>query len=1153
MGTRFKWLFVFLTATLPSVIYGQVSVATITGLVKDPQGMPIAGAHVEITNLNTGVLYPATTNGAGLYVVPLLPPGIYSTKVTSQGFMRAEIANLPLRSGDRLEKDFQLQLGTVTQSVVVTSSAAPLEMTASREQIVPEKAVEDLPLLGRNTVLLSLLTPGVKFPSTDTANATRPFDNGGMDAMLINGGVMYRNNFTLNGLPDTASESAGNPGELSFVPPPDAVSEVSVATSSYDAQYGHSGGGTINVNLKSGTNAFHGAAYDYVRNTIFNANRWENNAKGVPRTPYHWNQPGVEIDGPVYLPTFYNGHDKTFFMFSWERIQDSIPQPYLASVPTPAQRNGDFSSTTFNGVPITIYDPLTTIQTAPGVYSRTPFPGNIIPSNQINPIAAKVLTYYPSPNTPGTIDHLNNYFDGNSVVTDKYDAFSTRVDQAINLKNRLWLSLFHSDRHQVEPTYNFPDPAASPLYLHWRLNRGGAVDWTATLNPTTVFDVSYGIEQHQFAIRFYNFGFNPEKLGYSPALVSQFAQLTFPQFVATGYTSLGNNGSVFTYTTTQAVQATLTKVVARHTFKWGTQFNVVLNNYNSPTSSSGTFTFDPTFTQLSPLIVNPLQGNSFASEILGYSTSGSVPINGSFAYSSHYYALFMQDDWRVSQRLTLSLGLRWDVETPLTERHNQLNAGFAFNQPSPLQVPGYNLTGGLLFVNGSHRSGFITDYNNVQPRIGIAYRLNNKTVVRGGFGVFYLPTFDIPGTQGFSVSTPYVASNNGNATPANSLSNPYPGGILRPSGSSKGLATLLGTSISFADPSRVIPRNEQFSFGFEREFPYHIVADVSYVGARTHELEVSQNIDAVPLEDLSLGTKLNTVVPNPFKGLLPGTNLNGPTITLQQSLLPYPQYTGITENDIPIGHNSYNALQVRVERRFLSGLFLALNYTFSKNLQATSFLNPQDGTNPSKLANQLAPYDVPQNLNISGGYELPFFRNRHGILHQILSGWQINTVFTYTSGTPVPAPTVVSGQPGVGVASTGINPAIPNPSRQAAFNTCYISLSGTRQDCSSPSQPAAWIQLPPFSLNTLTPLLPNIRLVRPPLDDVSVFKTFPIRERLNLQFRVESFNVANTVWFPAPNTVLTSPLFGQTTLAPGGFASTANDPRVFQLSARLMF
>ena len=950
-------LFVILALCSPG--FGQEVRGTITGTVTDPQGAVIAGAKVEVRSLDTNVTYPATTNEAGLYVVPLLPPGNYSVSATHEGFSRAQEPRVLLTANQRLEQDFHLQLGSVNQEVIVTAEAPQLDTeSASREQVVSEQAVANTPLEGRNSFLLATLTAGVFSTSVDSINAIRPFDNGGMDNMQINGGQSYRNNFTINGLPDTNSEGNAEPGQLTFVPPPDAVKEVNVESNAYDAQFGHTGGGNVNVDLKSGSNQFHGTAYDYVRNTIFNANRWENNANGSPRQAYHWQQPGVEFDGPLYIPKVYDGRNKTFFMFSWERIKDAIPQPVTESVPTALERQGNFTQSGFR-----IYDPCVGISAynvpcTNNTGSRTPFPGNVIPASRQNPVGLAMLNSYPLPTGPGEI---NNFFYGSSVVTDLYDAFTYTADQNINDRNRLSFSYFQGDRHQVEPTYGYANPAASPLYLHYRINHGGSVTYTSTPTPSTVFDVRVGFERHNFAVNPYSIGYNPANLGFPSSFVSQ---LAFPAFPTVNVTQT-NGGSALqllgtsrsggaasgTKTNTDALQATLTKVVRTHTLKFGMQFNVIMNNDGAP--AAPIFNFDSTFTQANPLTPVAGQGNGWADMILGYPTSGSAPVPGFFAYDSHYYAAFIQDDWKVNSRLTLNLGIRWDFESPLTERFNRLNAGFAFNSLAPVQGAGIPpIYGGLQFVNNSDRAAYVNDYNNVQPRIGAAYRLGNDTVLRGGFGIYYLPTFDIPGTQGFSTTTQYTASINGNVTPANTLSNPYPGGIVQPTGNSLGTATLLGQTITFPDPARVIPRNYQFSFGIERQLPRNFMVDASYVGSRTHNLETNVNIDTIsPALVAQYGSALNQAVRNPFQGLLPGTNLNGATITRLQSLLPYPQYLasssvagvsisggnasengGVQEDYIPIGYSWYNALQVRVEKRFSQGYYFLISYTFSNRL-----------------------------------------------------------------------------------------------------------------------------------------------------------------------------------------------------------------------------
>jgi hypothetical protein len=895
-------------------------------------------------------------------------------------------------------------------------------------------------------------------------------------------------------------------------------------------------------------------------------------------TPYHWNQPGVQIGGPVRIPGIYDGRDKTFFSFAWERIMDSVPQGWVTTVPTALQRQGDFSQTTSGGVPITIYDPCPGSASydspcIPGGFMRTAFMGNRIPPARINPIAQKVMRMYPQPMATTNIDGLYNYTAAGPQA-DTYDAYSVAADHNIKATNHVSAYYVQSKRSQSLPTDGFPSYAAGAAgqigaYSHHRFNHGGGASWTSTLNSTTVLDVRYGFNRHLYNIIGYGENYDPTQLGFPSSLVSQLPDKAFPWFgpgfiaavSGTPYAGIGGSGfygitgSEYSESNTHAVQAILTKVMGKHAVKFGTEFDVVLDNVYNPASNAGiySFGFPFDFTQQIFYIPSATQGNPLADMLLGYpGPVTSVSAYGSFAYSSHYYVGFVQDDWKVNSRLTLNLGLRYDVETPETERYNQQNAGFAFGTPSPLQVPGYSLTGGLLFTSSKDRTPFKTDYHDYQPRIGAAFRLNDKTVLRGGFGVYYLPAItDRGGNTGYSISTTYDYSDTGFFTPAGNLSNPYPSGILKPTGSSLGLSTALGQGITFSDPTRSIPKNFQFSFGVQRQMPGNIQLEAAYVGSRTYSLEVSQNIDANSAAQLAqYGTQLSTqTVSNPFAGLLPGTTLNGATITLGQSLLPYPQYTGITEGDIPIGKTFYNSLQVRAEKRLSHGLFLVGSYTYSKNLQATSFLNPQDGTSQSALARSIAQYDVTDLLVVSGGYQLPFFAHSKGLEHSFLGGWQLNAILTAQSGLPIVSPYTASNSPDAnsGAYSSGINPAISHPTRQRWFNTCYIDLSGQRQNCASANEQAAWIQQPPDTLTTLSPYLSNVRTSIPPNIDISFFKEFVIHEKVRVQVRAESFNFTNTPRFGAPNTTLTSAAFG--TVAD----TQTNDPRSWSLSTRLTF
>jgi hypothetical protein len=1034
-----------------------------------------------------------------------------------------------------------MEVGAVTETVNVTSQVPLLETaTASRGQVIDESKVRDLPLLGRNPFLLAVLASGVHIQSTQGSISFRPFDNGGMDNISINGGRAFSNEFLIDGAPNTATER-GTIGSLSFVPSPDAVQEFRVQSNTYDAQFGRTGGGTINVSLKGGTNKLHGALYHYFRNDILNANSFQNNAANAERTALRWNQPGLVIDGPVRIPKIYNGRDKTFFMFNWEKIISSIPAPVTQTQPTLEQRNGDFSKTLqSNGQLITIYDPLTTTCTG-NTCTRTPFPNNQIPANRIDPVAKKILDFIPLPNQQGNAQGFFNHFISPNARTDEYDQFATRLDHNLSERHKLSGRWLRSNRHEIRGLAGYEEPA-SPFFLHYRKNYSGGVDLTSTLSPTLVSNFKINFVRHDFAIQQYGDGFDITQLGFPAELAKQVPRQFFPRLSFTDYSPIGNTGSQFTFSDASSISETLNKIVRNHALKFGGEVRLLRDNYNNPTSSFGSFAFTKGFTQRNPRGgADATSGNAFASFLLGYPASGSVPINPSFAYQHLYYGGFLQDDWRVSRKLTLNLGLRWDYESPTGERFNQLNAGFDPTSPSPFQVPGLQLKGGLLFVDKDNRLPYKRDLNNFGPRVGVAYQLTEKTVLRGGYGLSYLPAFD-PGTSnGFSVSTPFVASTDNNLRPANTLSNPYPAGMVQPIGSSQGLATLVGQGFTFYDTNVKIPANHQFSFGIQREIRGSMVVDISYIGSRTYSLSTSKGINDVSAADLARGPAyLDEQVSNPFFGLLPGTGINGDKVPRSQLLRPFPQFTGLTEDRRTIGRAWYNSLQVRLEKRLASGLHYLLSYTFSKNMEAVGYLNAQDPI--GQLASVVTDTYAPHRLMISGGYDLPLFKNSGALLRNIAGGWKVNGVATLQSGVPI-------GTPG-GVYLIG-DPRLPDGQQSLGrwFNTCTLTADGKRQEstCASASETPVFQVQPADTLRLHSTRFSNIRTSRPPQIDLSLFKSFRLKEAVSLQFRAEAFNFANTPWFGGPNTTAGSSNFG--VIAP----SQVNDQRNVQLALKLIF
>ena len=1131
--------------------FGQEFRGTITGTVTDATGAAVPKADIEARNVETSAVTAAQTNEAGIYTVPFLLPGRYTVTAVAGGFKKALREAVEVHAGDRVQMDLKLEVGAISESVTVTAESEQLRTaTASMGQTINTTEARDLPVMGRNTYMLAELATGMYTALSTTSQASgfgRPYD--GASAQMSSEGIGSQYQIMLNGIPNAPEERASAAIYVGFVPSPDAIEEVTVQTHTYDAQYGHSSGAVVNAVLKGGSNQFHGSLYEFFRNDKLNANSFAGNAARNARGVMRWNQPGFVVDGPVRIPKLYNGTDKTFFMFNMEWIRNASPLPYTASYPTAAERTGDFSSlVNANGQPVLIYDPASYTLTG-GHYIRQAFPGNIIPSNRINPIGKALLADFPMPNLPGTLGGFNNYVVSPNSQQDKYHSISSRVDHQINDKNRLTMMGFSNVRHQLFPTYGWANPAASPGYLHFRNNHGGSVDWTDTLSPTTVLDVKYGFIFHPFQVGLYGDNYDISKLGFSQQFIAQMPHVNYPGLnIGNGYTgTIGNAGtgtpttSQYTTTFDHSLAATLNKTVGRHSFKMGGEAYVMKANNNTPVSNLNPFVINAGYTQQDAQNSSATAGNPYASLLLGWPQSGGYSVTIASAFQQIYEGFFVQDSWRVNSKLTVTLGLRWEYESPMSERYNRQNDGFAFDATNPLQsqVPSLKLLGGLLFTDANNRLPFVRDLNNWGPRIGASYRLANNTVLRGGFGTNYSVTFQTGGNTGFSANTSYVGSNDAGLTPANGLSSPFPGGILAATGSSLGLSTALGQGFTFADPNRTIPKVYNYSLALQHQLPKNTLLEVAFAGNYATQLSVSKGINSLPRSFYALpgqaipvpSTTLLAQVTNPMAGLIPGSSLNNSTVAYQTLQNPYPEFGGITESTHAIGDSLYNSLQVSVEKRLAAGLQGRVSYTWNKIMQETGYLNDQDDWSMLARAQAGEPTKV---MNISLTYVLPILENRKGFLHNVLGGWESNAIVRYLNGSLV-------GWPG-GVFSTGINPKLDNRTYQQWFNTCTLNTSGVRQNCASASQPVAFMQTPPYTLRTMSGVLPGIRTEVPTTMDFSLFKTFQIHERARLQMRANAYNIANTPVFGGPNT--TSGVIG---------IGQVNDPRIVELALKFNF
>lgn len=1123
--------------TASATLNAQEYRATLLGTVSDSSSATIAGAHVIVTNTATGIATSSEANRDGIYTVPFLLPGPYNLKVQQTGFNTFEQTAIELHANDQVRVDVTLQVGQAAETITVTSQTPLLDTAgANGGHVVGQEQLEDLPVHSLNPMEVLNLSTGVQYEGG--LKFFRPYDQGSIEAYSINGGGESQNNYQLDGLPNNALTYYEVRPQVAYVPPLEAVQETKIMTNTYDAQYERTLGGVASIVTKSGTNQFHGAAYYAQRRSYLDANI-AGNAGGS--TPFdHVDQFGFEIAGPVFVPKLYHGRNRTFFMFAYEHYNDSSPQAAVGSIPTPLQRGGDFSQTlNASAQLITIYDPNTT-RPNPGFdpsqpvtlsnpqYLRDPFPGNVIPSNRLNPVALKVLGDIPSPNSSGDpVTQLNNWLAPNVQSLDVFNNYVARVDHEVSENWRIFGRWDHSYRNGgTHNNYDWQTPARQYIQ-NLRQSDGVGLDAVGTLNPQTV--VTGRIGYHRFLYSSNPFTQDLSYLGLPVTSQLQEPGL-YPLMNFTNYIGTGLNQNDISPFEGYTAQGTMIKNIGRHTLKSGVEFNLEHFADVGRQNGQGVYNFTPGFTQQNPQVADPASGNAIASFLLGDMDSASVNLNAAPYTTWHNLGLFVQDDWQVNSRLTLNLGLRWDYLSPPYVRGNAQNRGFGFTAASPIQVSGLPpLKGGLLFAGVSRPAGaWDAQYSNWQPRLGFAYRVSpsGRLVLRGGVGRSVAPlNWLFGGNMGFAQAT-FSQTTTPGFQPLDTLSNPFPGGLIQPSGASLGLATNVGDGVQFTSPKWRNPYVWQYSLGFQYELTQSSLVDVSYVGSRLYNLGVSKEYDFLTPQQLSLGAGyLNQVVPNPFFGVLPAnTALGASPTTIQASLLtPYPQFTNVTDTNNSIGRSWYNSLQVKGVQRFKHGVSLLVFWTYSKDIDATNYINPQD----TALSHMLDSFDARHRFVISGIYQLPFGPGKkwlgHGIASHVIGGWQVSTTGVVQSGTPMANPSgyYINGDPKL---SSG-------QSLQHWFNT----------------SPQIWQPIPPYALSNVPLNSSTVRLPTAPQFDASLLRIISIREQHQLSLRLSAFNLTNSPFFAPPDTDPTSPLFG---VVP---QFQINRARILELGARYSF
>src|SRR5579872_1809319 len=1151
---------------IPMALLAQTPTGTILGTVKDTSGAVIPGAAVTIRELNTNVERHTVSNNLGYFEIPLLPPGNYQLMAEQQGFKRFARSGLTLDTDQKMEVPVVLSPGELKETVEVTGENPLLDTTASSVgQVVDNSGVVNLPLSNRNLLQLTGLVAGVLDRGADAAPATT--GSVAFGRWSANGGMTNTNSFMLDG----ANAQLANMNAASIIPTIDSIEEFKIQTNAMSAEYGRTGGAVINATYKSGTNAVHGTLYEFWKNRALNANTWVNNRGGQPKSFTNVNTFGYSVGGPVYIPKVYDGRNRLFFFTNYEGYRDVNPTQALLTVPTAPQRSGDFSQLfTQGGSPILIYDPLSTTALAgsTGQYTRQPFPGNAIPLNRIDPVAKNLIAYYPMPNTAPTnsLTNINNFYT-TAAAYDLQNEWSVKIDDNLTDTKRLFVRYSQSTQGggaadyfgtsqackeclvQNNPAGDFsPRGGGSALYIY---PKNAVAGFTDALSPATVLDLRYSLNRQLLSRLPQSGGFDLTSVGFPSALANSVWYSVFPPVTIQNYQGLGtaSNGDYLRRgDTTHAFQGSVTVIHGAHTIKAGGDFRLFRYADIQAYNTSPTFTFNQVWTQQNPFASSPTAGWGLASFLLGTPASGLDTIPASVALQWFYGAGYVQDDWRVSNRLTLNLGLRYDIETPFTERYNRTTT-FSLTANSPLTNAYPGAVGGLVFMGKdlSSRYQYPIDSNNLGPRIGMAYKVTDSLVWRAAYGIFYAPmnTFGYGatafGANGFEGDTSMVTTNNGGLTPANYLSNPFPGGLVQPTGNQLGLLTDIGQSLTTSLRNITTPYIQQYNAGFEYQLKSFLFT-ASSVGSHGVHQVVNVPLDQLPVADFQTGSALNAQVTNPFAGLITSGPLSTATINAGQLLRPFPQFQDVQDQFQTSGNMNYNSLQLKAEHRFSHNLYFLANYTFSKNIGNVGerYWNANAVQNEYNLAAEraLSPFDTPQEITVAWIWDLPFGKGKSiggslpGLANVFASGWECVGDYTFDSGTPLGITNAVN-QLGFGAGSR------PNSTGQSPL------LSGSQQSPAEWFNTAAYAVPAPYTFGNAGPYSPVLRGPHTNNWNVSFFKDTAIAEGAKLEFRAEFYNFSNHPVFAAPGTIIGTPAFGVVSQKTGN--------RTGQLGLKLIF
>lgn len=1201
---------------IPALLVAQSYFGTVSGTLSDPSGALIQGASVILLDQQKGYKFSAKSDESGRYIFASIPPGLYTVTAEMAGFVKTERTGIRLNVTENATANLTLKIAGAAQTVEVKAQTESIAtQDAVTGQVIDRRYINDLPQIDRNVLNLTYLSPGV-------TNMDDQCPNCGGTNFVSNGSRGASADILMDGASITNFEPNGGVTEATYVPSSEAVEEFKVQQSNFSAEYGFSGASVINVLTRSGTNSFHGSAYDFVRNTITDANNWFNDRYDVPIPPVHRHNYGGTIGGPIWK-------NKTFFFFDWDGTRASNMGTYQAGVPSTAERAGNFgevcgsyggafdSSGLCSVAAGQIWDPYSGVydSNSGGAVRSTfiPFnniagytspgspnlPANLqpanVPGNLIDPVAAQMLALFPSP-TPGMANasiYDNWIASGASRGYD--DKFDIKIDHRFNQKNLLsgrysqeWNhgSSFNCFKNFIDPCAGGPNSGTAHVFT---------LNDTHTFTPTLLLTSTFGFTRGGLHIDAYNSSLNPDPLGtlgfpsylQSNGFKGVPAMFIGGGYFSAGYTSAGNDpyGNYKQGKDTGQLSFLLSKIAGPHELKFGFEGRLHQQNYIQTNAPLGIFSFDDRGTSACPNGIDSCGGDGLATFLMGNVDGGGYyEIQFQPASQSFQYAGFVQDNYKVTHTLTLNLGVRYDVSVPRTERHNRMN-WFDPNATSPLnggslsyvdEISNQNVTlalkGGDVFTSPNTRSNWVTDWSNIQPRFGFAYQFAQKMVVRGGYGIYFgqnrsgangLLSY---GSQGFNQYTNMITTyQNDGATPYLHLNNPYPNGLIQPSGNSLGLMTDVG--FDTIGPLRTsaaarTPYEQSWTLGLERQMPWGVVLDAEYLGKKGTHLYFagsnSYNILGPQIEGYSASqiSDLLTYVDNPFASVItdPNSVLSSPQIQEFQLQLPAPQFTSVVNDVRPIANSTYHALQITAEKHYSNGLEFLINYTWSKSLDDSStyddnvtwlgsFTSMQDPNRPS-LERSLSTFDTPSVLKFSYSYDLPIGRgkallgNMPRFLDIFIGGWKTNGIWQIADGRPL----------SFGTADGGIPLPTYNGQRPNIVGTPKRNYGGDWVDnfFSNPDvfqYPAQW---------TLGNAPRATALIRTPLAftaDLSMAKQFilsNVHEGIKLEVRLEARNAFNHPVFGQPDTSVGDPSFGT-------ISYTAVGPRECQLALKVSF